>query len=96
MGYMGFGLQKWIYTQKPKKGFGKLKSMYGDKLENLPVPDDDFAVNKYGAVARSSILAKLQRETASDRRRRLIVMLISVAFGFVVGLVWIVKSAYFK
>ena len=30
MGYMGFGLQRWIYTQEPRKFFKKRKRTTGD------------------------------------------------------------------
>lgn len=33
MGYMGFGLQKWIYTQKPRKAFEN-KSVYSSPGKN--------------------------------------------------------------
>jgi ribosomal protein S12 len=35
MGYMGFGMNKAVYTRKPKKPFSHLKKVYGEKLEML-------------------------------------------------------------
>jgi hypothetical protein len=35
MGYMGFGMNKAVYTRKPKKSFSHLKNVYGEKLEML-------------------------------------------------------------
>lgn len=35
MGYMGFGMNKAVYTRKPKKAFSHLKNVYGEKLEML-------------------------------------------------------------
>ena len=32
MGYMGFGLQKWIYTQKPRKAFSRDRKNIGDGI----------------------------------------------------------------
>jgi len=32
MGYMGFGMNKKVYTRKPKQAFSKLKSIYGQEL----------------------------------------------------------------
>jgi hypothetical protein len=33
MGYMGFGMQKWIYTQKPRKVFENSKNHETRKLK---------------------------------------------------------------
>lgn len=97
MGYMGFGLQKWIYTQKPRKGFDKLKKIYGDNLENSPGYGEGLPSNKYGAIARSSVLKRVRRENDSDRLRRIKVLIISivVAVGLVAGLAWLIKTVYF-
>lgn len=35
MGYMGFGLQRWITTMKPRKYFGKRDNPYIEHLENI-------------------------------------------------------------
>ncbi|WP_289056078.1 hypothetical protein [uncultured Carboxylicivirga sp.] len=34
MGYMGFGLQKWIYSQKPRKAFSKDRKPIGNTIQN--------------------------------------------------------------
>ncbi|MBX2897761.1 MAG: hypothetical protein KF763_20130 [Cyclobacteriaceae bacterium] len=98
MGYMGFGLQKWIYTQKPRKGFDKLKKIYGDNLENSPGSGKGLPSNKYGAPAKSSVLERVRRENNSNRLRSIKVLIISivVAAGLVAGLAWLIKTAYFK
>jgi len=35
MGYMGFGLQRWITTMKPRKYFGKRNNPNIEHLENI-------------------------------------------------------------
>jgi len=35
MGYMGFGMQKWLYTQKPKKFLSYKKVMDGHEILGL-------------------------------------------------------------
>lgn len=35
MGYNGFGMQRWIYTMKPRKFFGKRNKPDGNGQENI-------------------------------------------------------------
>lgn len=98
MGYMGFGLQKWIYTQKPRKIFNKLKANYGDQLENTPAAKPDLQPKKYGTVARSLVLERARKENEADRVRRLKVLFVSmvITIALLYLVVWIIKTVYFK
>jgi|GEM_PF-2383060 len=44
MGYMGFGLQKWIYTQKSRRPFSKNRLPVGDIIENTGIQKDSINV----------------------------------------------------
>ena len=44
MGYMGFGMQKWIYTQKPRKYFSRTRKRAGNS--DIAGNRDIFDVNK--------------------------------------------------
>ena len=35
MGYNGFGMQRWIYTMKPRRFFGKRNKANGNGQENI-------------------------------------------------------------
>jgi hypothetical protein len=98
MGYMGFGLQKWIYTQKPRKIFNKLKDNYGDNLENTPTANPDLRPKKYDTVAKSLVLERARKENEADSARRLKVLIVSMLITIVLLylVVWIIKTVYFK
>jgi hypothetical protein len=38
MGYMGFGMQRWIYTQRPRKAFSKLSAQGMDVGQHKHLP----------------------------------------------------------
>lgn len=65
MGFMGFGMRKENYKRKPKVAFKKLKSIYGDKLE------DYYRLNKktfdqLEDIDRSEIKRQVRDEIISE------------------------------
>lgn len=48
MGYLGFGLDKEIYTRKPKDAFGKIKK-YGNDLANER-PEKEASLKAYEEI----------------------------------------------
>lgn len=75
MGYMGFGMQKWIYTQKPKKLFSKEKKIYGDHLDKLP-HSNQFNNQSGLAYEKEKLVAEIENsnKTETVRKRRLLVI----------------------
>lgn len=50
MGYMGFGMQKWIYTQKVKKAFSRNRFLSGTKNDSYDFQNDDLHIG--GEIAQ--------------------------------------------
>lgn len=44
MGYMGFGMQKWIYNQRPRRPFSKDRKPSGD---TIPQNEREFVIRKH-------------------------------------------------
>lgn len=44
MGYMGFGMQKWIYSQKAKKAFSRNRFLSGTKTDSFDFKNDDLHI----------------------------------------------------
>lgn len=53
MGYMGFGLQSWIYNQKPRKGFDKYK-------QYIDVEDSKKNLDYHGSIEDFNLILEKQ------------------------------------
>lgn len=99
MGYMGFGLQKWIYTQKSKKAFSKTKKIYGDKLENFKRqnPEDEFENIAMSTQDRERLIASIRESEKLEQRRRIKFIIISLVLAIVsiYALGWIILKWFF-
>ncbi len=100
MGYMGFGLQKWIYTQKSKKAFSKARKVYGDKLENFKRrnSEDEFESIERSEEDRGNLIASIRESERMELHRRIKLVIISLllAIGSIYGLGWIILNWFFK
>jgi hypothetical protein len=78
---MGFGMQKWIYTQKPKKGFSKEKKIYGDDLSKLPKGEQLLENKSLTESEREKLLVEILEGNRNDRNRKIRVLVISLILG---------------
>jgi len=91
-GYMGFGLQKWIYRQWPKRFF---------KLDRKPINDSVEAYNtkkwdaKFPPKTDYSRFAKFLRIRSKDESRGNSIMALS-AFAIILATVWIIAFTFPK
>jgi len=74
MGYMGFGMRKEVYKRKPKTSFSKMKSIYGDHLEDFHKHNKENSqwseIDK--AAFKASIARKLRNKTIMIRILKLL------------------------
>ncbi len=63
MGYSGFGLQKWIYRQRPRRPFSKDRKAHGD---TIPKMEHSHAFGKDGV----SLSALSKKELSPEERRQ--------------------------
>lgn len=84
MGYMGFGMRKEVYKRKPKVPFKKLKSIYGDKLEDYHRLNKSKDI-KFDEEARKKVRHKVKREIISEGLlNNLIFLIILVALVIII------------
>jgi tetratricopeptide (TPR) repeat protein len=85
MGYMGFGLQKWIYNLKPRRPFKKRVSKLGyetiDLGSNRKQFNDESVGNKLGT--RNSVFDTKNAKNAQSKLGRNIII---VAFALIIFL----------
>jgi hypothetical protein len=87
MGYMGFGMQKWIYAQKPRKPFTR-EQVHG--LDNMPghanhelsdygAPSQNMeSINERISIGKHSMLRKWIRNRLGDLILVIIILIIVV------------------
>lgn len=69
MGYMGFGLQKWIYTMKPRRPFSRDRKPTGNTIDTysvrefdeLPVPKIENIKDKKTAIKKANQRIKISK-----------------------------------
>jgi hypothetical protein len=67
MGYNGFGMQKWIYTMKPRKFFGKRNNPNGNGQENIA----GHEINDYYRLQPNKLENLLQKKYSTDYKNKL-------------------------
>lgn len=85
MGYMGFGLQRWIYAARPRKAFSKERKAAGDYLPDYHTPE----MHVSGVTKRNTddidweikqMKAKIRRKWIVDRILGGVLLLFILAF----------------
>ena len=98
MGYMGFGLQKWIYRQKPRKPFTKSNKPVGDTFEATGYAKDELIISGRKSAHVEEIDERLHErvERIESRRRASIIngSLIIIALLILLGVI-IYKSTHY-
>jgi len=98
MANMGYGLNREVYARKPKKIYSRIKQLYGEKLEKhrdakyktvssvKPLSEDD----------RQAIRSSIKASIAQENRKRVVILLASLALTVVVlGLIiWGVRLVF--
>jgi len=97
MGYMGFGLQKWIYSQKPRKPFKKRESTLGqeyiDTERNFSI-EGSFVPNPNGVEERIENSKKRNRLKSKLEKIQSIIFLIMFFFLAIIIIIYIRKPTY--
>lgn len=85
MGYMGFGLQRWIYAARPRKAFSKERKAAGDYLPDYHAPE----MHVSGVTKRNTedidweikqMKVKIRRKWIADRILGGVLILVILAF----------------
>jgi hypothetical protein len=70
MGYMGFGMQKWIYTQRPRKPFSKRRRVTGDTIEKYTANELKIAGRTHKSSTeknRKIVLERIGRRSFNNK-----------------------------
>lgn len=67
MGYMGFGMQSWIYKMKPRKFLGKRNKPDGGGVENIAGRD----IKDYYHLKPNKLTQLLQKKYSAKYREKL-------------------------
>lgn len=92
---MGFGMQKEVYTRKPKKAFKHLKKIYCDELDQGW--DTKYkAREQYQKLTEQEKLLlreKIKSRLKAENKKRVLIMLISLVGTvlFMAFLVWFIR-----
>ncbi|NOQ28101.1 MAG: tetratricopeptide repeat protein [Bacteroidales bacterium] len=99
MGYLGFGLNKWIYRQKSRKPFSKSNKPVGNTIEATSYSKDELIIQGRKTAHIEDIDKSLnERKERIAKRRRLSIFngsLIIISI-FVLGFVFINKSKQYN
>lgn len=91
MGYMGFGLQRWITTLKPRRYFGKRNNPNTEHLENIAGHDildyyhynpnklENLLQKKFTIKDREKLKNELDQENKKQRFYAWIIIVIALA-----------------
>lgn len=90
MGYMGFGMQKWIYTMKPRKFLGKRNKPNGESQSSFaehkiidyyhikPNRLENLRLIKYPFKYREKLRIQMKEEGSKQRIFSIISLIISL------------------
>jgi len=95
MGYMGFGMQKWIYTQRPRKPFSKQRRDAVDVHERYSVNETNISGRTRISPTDQDIKLVLDRIRKNSIKGKLINLLLAIAF-IVLSVVILIKFEPWK
>jgi cytochrome c-type biogenesis protein CcmH/NrfG len=79
MGYMGLGMQKWIYTQRPRKPFSKLRKLSIVTDKRFAIDDLKVGGRTHKNPSKRDIKLVLERMGRTSLRNKLLNLLIAFA-----------------
>lgn len=92
MGYNGLGMQRWIYTMKPRKFFGKRNKPNGDGQENIaghemkdyyhlkPNNLDNLRQKKFTTEYREKLGKQIKAENRNQKLYTALSIIVSIVF----------------
>ncbi len=69
---MGLGMQKWIYTQRPRRPFSKRKRAVGDTIEHHSIDELNIAGRTHQNIVytekeKQEVLQRIRRRSLNDK-----------------------------
>lgn len=94
MGYMGFGMQKWIYTSKPRKPFSKDRKGFGNTIPKLQTKNIfDHKTQISGKILEHKTPEEKIQEQNLKRKQKTFRFILLIA---VVTIISIISVNYFR
>jgi hypothetical protein len=90
MGYMGFGMQSWVYKQKPKGGFTRIKALYEREGAGYikRTNTQEWVPAALGEAERLRIRQAVKKQYRREIRQKTLILLFCI--GLFAGILWLI------